>query len=390
MSTKYIDKALKNSGLEDLLDKDPQLATTFKKFEDELTAHLNELDLLHNALLNYTPCTISWIRGDLTYREVNKTLAQIWDKDPKEFFGKSIGFLTGSEYLQSFAKEIFSSPQNVFYKDHRTIVEGEEKFFWFVANKFNEDKDAIIIGVDVTELKLLERQLHFSEKLGVLGRLAAGIMHEINNPLQVIALAASKMTSLLRKEELDRDEFKKMIDKVTKMATLIQKIIKGLKNFIRHGDDDPLENHPLKTVVKDAIEILHAQIHQSDIDVQIIEKETVSAEINYTQLTQVFLNMIQNAMDAQEDEAEKWIKIYLSDLGEEVEIRFVNGGEGIPPDIERKLFEAFFTTKKVGKGTGLGLSICSKIVEDGHRGRLEYLSDEEETTFSIVLPKKGL
>ncbi|HEX4924120.1 MAG TPA: ATP-binding protein, partial [Bdellovibrionales bacterium] len=105
-----------------------------------------------------------------------------------------------------------------------------------------------------------------------------------------------------------------------------------------------------------------------------------------TQISQVLLNLLNNAHDAVAEQTEKWVKLDVRDLGDSVELSVTDSGAGIPPEIQEKIMQPFFTTKQIGEGTGLGLSISKGLV-DSHHGQLRLDAKSKNTRFVVLLPK---
>jgi signal transduction histidine kinase len=110
-------------------------------------------------------------------------------------------------------------------------------------------------------------------------------------------------------------------------------------------------------------------------------------DVNVTQLSQVFVNLINNSVDAIEELAQKWIKFEMDEDKDYITIKVSDSGKGIPIDIQEKMFKPFFTTKGLGKGTGLGVGICNKIVTKIHKGEFYIDNQSVNTTFVVKLPK---
>lgn len=241
--------------------------------------------------------------------------------------------------------------------------------------------------------QILKQQelLIVSSKMSSLGEMATGIAHEINTPLAVISLRAS-----LLKEFSQTDDFamtgKKIItetcDIIDKTAHRIARIITGLRAFARDGAADPYQSQDIQTIVSDTQGLCGEKFRNSGVDLQIIMPEApLALYCRGTQISQVLLNLLSNAFDAIHELEQKWIKIEVVDLKNEIEISVTDSGKGIDPAHRSKLGQPFFTTKDVGKGTGLGLSISRGIVMD-HKGRLYLDEKSAHTRFVVILPKQ--
>jgi two-component system, NtrC family, sensor kinase len=235
------------------------------------------------------------------------------------------------------------------------------------------------------ELETTQEQLHASEKLASIGQLAAGVAHEINNPLGTIMLYSSMLN-----KELGRipegikysDDLKMIIDE----AKRCKNIVANLLNFARQGklrltDVNILEmiSTIIKTVfINPTYKGISISLH-SDIDEAVIHADA-------DQMKQVFLNIINNACEALEEKTEKKIEISIYKMEYKLAVDIKDNGSGISKENLSKVFTPFFTTKKMGKGTGLGLAITYGIVKM-HRGDIKVQSSlGEGTIFTIKLP----
>lgn len=235
------------------------------------------------------------------------------------------------------------------------------------------------------DLKETQEQLQSAEKLASIGQLAAGVAHEINNPLGTILL----YTSLIKKEISKRAENPQTIEDLELIAeetNRCKNIVSNLLNFARQGqmkisevDVFDLINGILKTVR------LRPEFRGISFNVESEADETVIPG-DGDQLKQVFLNVINNACEAMEERTVKKISVRLLKDDRYFITEITDTGNGIPKENMNKLFTPFFTTKKIGKGTGLGLAISYGIIKM-HKGDIRVKSSAGEgTTFIIRLP----
>jgi PAS domain S-box-containing protein len=231
--------------------------------------------------------------------------------------------------------------------------------------------------LEETQLKLLQ-----SEKMSSLGKLAAGIAHEINNPLGGIMIFANLLIEELDKSDPTCDDVKKIIFE----AARCKNIVKGLLDFSRQTDSKMSVND-LNKIIAQTMMILENQAIFHNIKV-IKDYDTVLplVKCDRIRISQVFLNIILNAADAMGQKGEFIIRTRYNKDKETAAIEFTDTGCGIPDEIQNKIFDPFFTTKEVGKGTGLGLSMSYGIIKD-HNGTINVKSKiGEGTTFIIELP----
>jgi signal transduction histidine kinase len=240
---------------------------------------------------------------------------------------------------------------------------------------------------DVTETREKEIQMLHISKMSSLGEMSAGIAHEINNPLAIILGKAQHLKLMLAKDRPAFDAVMKGVEVIEQTSNRIARIVKGLQIFSRDGNRDSYEKKSIRDLIEDTVSFCHARFRSHGTELRIDPvPENLSIECQSTQISQVILNLLNNAFDAVQDLEEKWVRVEVVDQGERVEIRVSDSGNGIPPEIAKKILEPFFTTKEVGKGTGLGLSISLGIVKS-HQGELKLDRSQPHTTFTVNLPK---
>jgi signal transduction histidine kinase len=297
-----------------------------------------------------------------------------------------------------------------------------------VTGEGAKSSSLIILGTDITEYKLMERQLVQSQKLESIGQLAAGIAHEINTPAQYVGdntrfletafenletihllydrlledhRAGSPLEPLIQtigavEEEMDFDFIRKEIPEAIRQSLegieRITRIVLSMKEFSHPGTDEKTGvdiNRAIQSTITVARnEWKYVAEVSTDFDLELPPVHCLVGEFN-----QVILNMIINASHAIADKvgegaAQKGtIGVTTRRDGDFVEIRISDDGRGIREDIRSKIFDPFFTTKDVGKGTGQGLAISHTVIVKKHGGIIDFESKPGEgTTFIIRLP----
>jgi len=256
------------------------------------------------------------------------------------------------------------------------------------------------------KLKFTQNQLIQAEKMSSLGIMAAGVAHELNNPLGGILGLSSLLSTILPED----NPYKKNIEEILKAARRCKAIVANLLKFSRK---EAFAFHPvnINMVVENALILISHQEELANIKIiKNLAPDIPSIMANAPQLQQVFINIINNACAAMAKGGNLTVSTKLKmnngpekikdfpglsprnfeeiPEGKKVEICFTDTGEGIPENIIDRIFDPFVTTKPVGKGTGLGLSVSYEIIEK-HNGTIDVQSEEGKgTTFTIILPAK--
>jgi len=231
----------------------------------------------------------------------------------------------------------------------------------------------------------LKAKLAQSTKMVALGEMAEGIAHEINNPLMIMSLMLDKARFSI--EDRDFETLHGQIARAQKSAKRMSKIVKGLLEFSSEDEKEEFVLINAQKLIEDTLELCSEKISQRSVELKFFAPER---SINFIgqkiQLSQVLLNLINNAFDAATEADEKWIKLDVEERSEEVIFTVTDSGPGFTEEARSKLFQPFFTTKDIGKGTGLGLSIAHGIVER-HRGKIFLDLTSPQTKVVVILPK---
>jgi len=253
-----------------------------------------------------------------------------------------------------------------------------ERTFNFMASSLKERDD---------ELKeQTQRQLIQSEKLASVGRLAAGVAHQINNPLTGVLTYSSLLLRKKPKGDPDREDLQVIVDETMRC----REIVKGLLEFSRQAEPEK-ETVDINKIIDNSLTLTKNQALINDVKVTTqLSGRLPKIVVDGSQIQEVFLNIILNAIDAMPEGGELRVTSNMTDSDQFVQIRFADTGCGIPPENLDKVFDPFFTTKDASKGTGLGLAVAYGVVEK-HRGKIRLESEVGKGTICIIdLPVNAL
>ena len=313
-------------------------------------------------------------REDALGREV----FEILDRQPRELLRHEFDAVFNTGELQQVEMESTATGEARHYRITKIPMRMDDEFISHV----------ITIGEDITEWHQAQQRLSQTEKLAALGQLAAGVMHEINNPLATILACSEALgpryTTLPAAERQGAQEYLKIIDTEVQRC---RRIVDGLLDFARMktGEKRPVN---VNEVVEQTLFLL--KYHER------FKRLTVAREFanglpqlraDPERLIQSFMALMLNAMDAMNNRGLLTVRTGFNPVRvDELLVEFIDTGAGIKPEDLSKIFEPFFTTKPQGRGTGLGLSICYGIIAD-HRGRIEVESQiGVGSTFKVYLP----
>ncbi|HXB24853.1 MAG TPA: ATP-binding protein [Gemmatimonadaceae bacterium] len=315
----------------------------------------------------------SGMQGIARGNALGRTIFEILHRQPAESLKQEIDRVFATGELEQFETESRASGEARTYRISKIPMH---------LHAGDDVTHVITVGEDITEWKEALQRVAQAEKMAAIGQLAAGVMHEINNPLATISACAESLTL-----ELGELEYLKFIDAEVERC---KRIIDGLLDFSRKRSfsKEPVE---INATVERTLFLLshHARFKRMAVTRALGPQAIVSA--NADQLIQIFMALLLNAADATEQKGQHAnVTVRTSVATATATVEIIDNGVGIPRSEVGKLFEPFYTTKPPGRGTGLGLSICYGLVAD-HGGRLEVESTPGSgSTFRIVLPMESV
>jgi two-component system NtrC family sensor kinase len=332
---------------------------------------------------------------------VNRTQANWAGPDVDELIGQpaNLAFPTSHESLPLIAETFQSGMPQSCVERHRATgggwTEWDIQTYPVASSQAVPDDggdlsagertvDQVVVVVrDVTEQRMLEASLIRSEKLASVGRLAAGIAHEINNPMTVISANAQ----ILREEIALTHPYYGSVELIDRASERASRIVRNLLDFSRAEQFEFVQTD-LNRSVQDAVLLVEPQARRSNIEITMdLAPDLPLIWASPDHLHVVWLNLLLNARDAiQETEHGGWIRVTSYRHNDHVVVQISDNGSGIPTDELNQIYDPFFTTKPPGKGTGLGLFTCYRTV---HRHGGEISVDSQlgiGTTFDVTLP----
>jgi PAS domain S-box-containing protein len=359
--------------------------------KDITVQHDKELDLLRfSEVIHRTvnPTQITNPEGKIIY--VNPAYVKISGYTREELIGKNPSILNSGKHGKDFWKRVWSkilTGQQWVGQVQNKRKNGELFYTELVISPIIDEQKKVIgfLGAhrDITEQKNLERQVVRSQKMETFGTLAAGIAHEVGNPLTSI----SSLVQLVQRQSTD-DFVQEKLELAKNQINRISKILRELVDFSRPSTHD-VKDVSVNLIIREALNIVQygKKSRSTAFDVALEENLAMVYAVP-DQLLQVYLNILMNAVDACEGK-QGHILVSSASRGDCVEAVFKDNGSGISEKNLAKLFDPFFTTKEVGKGTGLGLWVSLGIVRN-FGGDIFVESEEgKSTTFIVRLPVKG-
>jgi PAS domain S-box-containing protein len=366
---------------------------SFVLAKDITAVRLREIELMrfyYVAQNTVNPVQIADLQGKMVY--VNPAFVNASGYSKEELIGKNPNIFSSGKHSKKFWTKMWNtiSSGKVWVGEVENKSKSGEPFYTQLLVSPILDHEGKVTGYfgihrDLSEKKLLEKQLIHTQKMESIGTLAAGVAHEVGNPLASI----SALVQVVQRSTTD--EFaKEKLELIKKQVTRISKIIRDLVDFSRPSNYE-LQLTDINQNIVEAVEIIKVGAKAKDIvfDLDLNNKIPLLPLIS-DQIQQIFVNILLNAVDAISENIENNKKNKISVLSnindDEVIISFNDTGKGINEEHLSKVFEPFYTTKKEGKGTGLGLWVSYGIVKS-FQGEIKVESKlKKGTTFTITLP----
>ncbi|MBS3785890.1 MAG: PAS domain S-box protein [Gammaproteobacteria bacterium] len=373
-------------------DTHTALSQNVRLIEERLERHrkgfygiAGELDALrryHRQILEDLPLGVVAITPNDRISRWNPAMEQLTGTSAPRILGRQVSELQPpwADLLAEFAHEdaahaykrhIRLTTGDCWLSLHKTLISGDDR---------SSEGDRLLLIEDVTDVNRLENELTHSERLASIGRLAAGVAHEIGNPITAIACLAQEL-----RDAADQPEAQQILEQTDRINHIVQTLI----GYAHAGTTpEPRQARPvaLAPVIQEAQRVLQLNPSARHIQFEAAVDPTLKVFAEHQRLVQVFVNLLSNAVDActSEDSEQGNVSITAKVSRDRVEVHVIDNGQGIPPAIADKVLEPFFTTKPPGLGTGLGLALAYSIVQD-YEGSLSLQARRGKATGTEVV-----
>jgi signal transduction histidine kinase/Na+/proline symporter len=361
------------------------------QYRDHLTgmaAELNTLRLYHRNTLEELPMAVCSLGRDMEVLMWNRAMSQLTQTPGEDVTGSYLEDIP--EPWCSLLIDFSQSNEPHFY---RREIELKGRPHWISLHKANIEGtitagvfDQVMLLEDVTETQLLEQELVHSERLASVGRLAAGVAHEIGNPITGIACLAQNL-----KYDSDEPEVHETAAQILSQTDRVGRIVQSLVSFSHagHASKTEFEAVSIRDCATEAINLLSLQKEKTQVLFCNDIPKTAIVAADAQRIIQVFINLLSNARDASPEQGR--VMLESNEDEDSVTVSVTDEGHGIPPELIERILEPFFTTKEPGEGTGLGLAMVYSIIED-HSGHMDIISPADTALnrgarFVITLPR---
>ncbi len=373
-------------------------ALRMKAEHDRAVRELAESEERYRTLIEVSPDAVVVVHAEGTILFANAASAGVFGApDAATLVGRSVLDLVHPASRDSATSRLADPPPGRSPSEYRLLrLDGTPFESEVMASTvaFHGLPARLLVIRDVTARNQVQEQLVQSAKLATLGEIAAGLVHELSQPLNVIRLTAEGALLFIERgkatQEWQAQQFQMIADQSQRTA----EIIDDIRIFSRR-DSSPEQVFDAVAAVRAAIGVLGSQMRPDDIVMVVdLPDRLLPVRGRRVQLEQVVMNLLSNAHHALKEMRERgpapgWtgmVRVSASAVGRELRVTVADNGPGIPPEVRRRVFEPFFTTKEAGRGTGLGLSVSFGIIATMN-GRLEVTEQPAGgACFAITLP----
>ncbi len=358
--------------------------SALEKSEEQYNLLFNEMQTafaLHELI-----CAEDGTPVDYRFLKVNPAFEQMTGLRKEEIIGMTVKTVlpnTEEVWLQKYGEVALTGIPIEF--DHFSDALGRH----YEVRSFSPEKGYFAtLFLDITKRKEMEKLVIEEDKMASIGRLAAGIAHEINTPLQVITgISETSKKRLEENQDVPRDDLQRKFEAVNHNAWRIANIVRSLLDYSRENKRESVVCSINQVVKKTLLLVEHQLKSWKNIIITTSYGENIPEFVcDPNQLTQVLINLINNAQDSMRNGGIIHIQTEYLPIEQRVVLRVSDNGSGIAEEHLDKIFEPFYTTKSIGQGTGLGLSITAGIIGAHEGSIIVEKTSSEGTTFKITLP----
>ncbi len=373
-----------------------ELNQTLERRVEERTQRLKQSEQKFRSLFEHSKDAVFFCDEHGKIADINATGLELLGFDtPEDIIGTPLAaYFKDKTAWTDYYKQLASQGH---VKDFETaFIKSDGTFMTLlmsasaIKDKYGKITGSEAIAKDITAFKQVTETLVQQEKMASIGQLAAGVAHEINTPLGIVI----GYTQILEEDFQDNEDARETLEIIEKQAQNCRRIVADLLKFSRESLENKMGPVDINQYIEDILSVMEHSLNMDRIYVhRVFEENLPKVLADEGKLRQVFMNLINNAHDAMEDDG--IIGIWTRETSEGgVEVIIGDTGPGISQEVVTRVFDPFFTTKNVGKGTGLGLSVSFGIVRD-HGGTMEVQSPPEdqefvqagmETVFIVKLP----
>ncbi|MBC7907726.1 MAG: GAF domain-containing protein [Rhodospirillaceae bacterium] len=371
-------------------------ALRMKAEHEQAVRDLAESEERYRSLIDLTPDAII-VHSQGTVLFANAASAKVFAAGQIDLLGRRVLDLIHDDFQVEVAQRIANPPTQRHIFEYRMMRMDGSEFEAEVAATtitFHGLAARILVIRDVTDRKQVQQQLVQATKLATLGEMAAGLVHELSQPLNIIRLTAEGALLFIERGKATQEFQSQQFQLVADQAQRTAEIIDDIRIFSRR-DTSPVQVFDAAAAVASALGVLEGQLRTDDIILTTdLPDLAVLVRGRRVQLEQVVMNLLSNAQHALKErrdvagEDSIWhaeITVSAKRHGRNLIITVADSGPGIPPAVRARIFEPFFTTKEAGRGTGLGLSVSFSIISS-MGGCLEVVDQSGGACFAITLP----
>ncbi|MBK1726295.1 ATP-binding protein [Halorhodospira neutriphila] len=377
-----LDRSARTALAQNVRQIEEQLESSRNRFRG-LAAELDRLRRYHRQILEDLPLGVVAVTSHRRVVRWNTAMEGLSGISADRALGSRVCDL-GAPWAETLER-FLAAEQAQQHHDQATLPGGDTR--WLSLHKtciresgLGRTGDTLVIIEDITPIRRLERELAHSERLASIGRLAAGVAHEIGNPVTGIDSLAQNL-----RDETDPELVRESAEAIVEQTRRISNIVQTLIGYAHAGAADERRPQPvnLRELVDEARRLVRLSKggRRLEIDNQLPAELELPGDRQ--RLAQVFVNLFSNTVDACPEGGRVAVSARL--VGDRAQVRVVDNGPGIPAETLDKVLEPFYTTKPVGQGTGLGLPLVYNIVSD-HGGEFSITADSGGTTAWIALP----